>query len=381
MTEENKKQLSKKITPDWLVSGILTKLGETFDRLTGRNWKPSSSLATSQLSEKLKKLLDAEVKDLGDKGQFVPHNIKLKMQWDKFSTDADSALKKLEYELLTAAIDHINDKRYHTYAPLKLEIKPDYFTEGVKLLASFDKFADEDEREAAINVTVPDLKNVILNAPKEIRLEPDKEIFIAEFEINDKPKRVELVFSEKQRLSVGRTKENDLVIDDQSISKIHAALVLSLDKQLMVADTGSTNGTYINGQRIAYGRAFPVKVGDKINFGTIAVTFEHIPKLYEEIADGEFETHQDFITKRVFAEEHLSTPTMVFPKEEVSTPDIYKTKPDYSTKKDIFQKEENLIEKKEIEPKRDFPVAEKLQAEEGVPSTNKDIVLDFGEKK
>ncbi|MDQ3179559.1 MAG: FHA domain-containing protein [Acidobacteriota bacterium] len=381
MAEDYKKKASKNISPDWLVSGVLTKLGETFDRLTGRNWKPSSSLATSQLSEKLKKLLDAEVKDLGDKGQFVPHNIKLKMQWDKFSTDADSALKKLEYELLTAAIDHINDKRYHTYAPLKLEIKPDYFTEGVKLLASFDKFADEDEREAAINVTVPDLKNVILNAPEEIRLEPDKEIFIAEFEINDKPKRVELVFSEKQRLSVGRTKENDLVIDDQSISKIHAALVLSLDKQLMVADTGSTNGTYINGQRIAYGRAFPVKVGDKINFGTIAVTFEHIPKLYEEIADGEFETHQDFITKRVFAEEHLSTPTMVFPKEEVSTPDIYKTKPDYSTKKDIFQKEENLIEKKEIEPKRDFPVAEKLQAEEGVPSTNKDIVLDFGEKK
>ena len=146
MADDNKLQSSKKNSPDWFVSGILTKLGETFDRLTGRNWQPSSSLATSELSEKLKKLLDAEVKDLGAKGQFVPHNIKLKMQWDKFSTDSEKAVEMLKNELHIAVIDHINDKRYYTYAPINIEIKPDYFTEGVKLLASFDKFDDE-ERE------------------------------------------------------------------------------------------------------------------------------------------------------------------------------------------------------------------------------------------
>ncbi len=389
MAEENKKQSSKKITPDWLVSGILTKLGETFDRLTGRNWKPSSSLATSELGEKLKMLLDAEVKDLGDKGQFVPHNIKLKMQWDKFSTDADSALKKLEYELLTAAIDHINDKRYHTYAPIKLEIKLDYFTEGVKLLASFDKFADEDGREAAVNVSVPDLKNVILNLPEEVPVEPDKEIFIAEFVINDKPKRVELAFSEKERLSVGRTKENVLVIDDQSISKIHAALVLSADKQLMVADTGSTNGTFINGQRIAYGRAFPIKAGDKINFGTVIVTFEYIPKEVEEVVAEEFQTQQDFttqdvsadfITQNVSAGEPLSSPTVFFPKEEIPTQNDFTTEPDFSTKEAIFQTEANLTEKKEIEPKKDFAFADKIQAEDAAEATKERIELDFKEK-
>ena len=55
-------------------------------------------------------------------------------------------LKKLENELLIAAVDHINDKRYHTFAPMKLEIKADYFTEGVKLSASFDKFGEERTR-------------------------------------------------------------------------------------------------------------------------------------------------------------------------------------------------------------------------------------------
>lgn len=382
MAEENKKQSSKKFSPDWFVSGILTKLGEMFDRLTGRNWKPSSSLATSELGEKLKMLLDAEVKDLGDKGQFVPHNIKLKMQWDKFSTDADSALKKLEYELLTAAIDHINDRRYHTFAPISLEIKPDYFTEGVKLLASFDKFADEDGREAMVNVSVPDLKNVILNLPDEIQIEPDKEVFIAEFVINDKPKRVELVFGEKERLSVGRTKENVLVIDDQSISKIHAALVLSADKQLMVADTGSTNGTFINGQRIAYGRAFPIKDGDKVNFGTVIVTFEHIPKeVEEEVMGEEFQTQPDFKTQEVSAGEHLSSPTVFFPKEEVSEQNDFKTQPDFSTKSDIFKTEASLTEKKEIEPKEDLAFADKIKTEEDAEATKERIELDFSEKR
>jgi len=389
MAEENKKQSNKRFSPDWLVSGILTKLGETFDRLTGRNWKPSSSLATSELGEKLKTLLDSEVKDLGDKGQFVPHNIKLKMQWDKFSTDADSALKKLEYELLTAAIDHINDKRYHTYAPIKLEIKPDYFTEGVKLLASFDKFADDGGREAMVNVSVPDLKNVILNLPDEVQIEPDKEIFIAEFVTGDKPKRVELAFSEKERLSVGRTKENVLVIDDQSISKIHAALVLNSDKQLMVADTGSTNGTFINGQRIAYGRAFPIKNGDKINFGTVAITFEHIPKVVEEVAAEEFQTQPDFktqdvsadfITQDVSAGESLSSPTVFFPMEEVPANNDFKTMPDFSTKSDIFKTEASLTEKKEVEPNKNFNFADKIKAEEDADETKERIELDFSEK-
>jgi len=110
------------------MRGVLTKLGDTFDRLTGRRWTPSSSLATSELIEKLKKLLDTEVKDLGAKGKFVPHNIKLKMQWDKFSTDSEEAITRLENELKIATIDHINDNRYHTYAPIHLEITPDYFT-------------------------------------------------------------------------------------------------------------------------------------------------------------------------------------------------------------------------------------------------------------
>ncbi|MDQ3321019.1 MAG: DUF3662 domain-containing protein, partial [Acidobacteriota bacterium] len=184
MTTENPTPTKKTFSFDWLVRGTLTKLGGMFDELTGRKWKPASNLATSEIIERLKILLDTEAQDLGVKGKFVPHNVKLLMQWDKFSTDAEDALKKLEQELLTAAIDHINDRRYHTYAPLDIEIKTDYFTEGVKLRASFGKFAArDDEPETSFDVAAADLKNVVLVAPEEI--EPEREIFVASFTVGN----------------------------------------------------------------------------------------------------------------------------------------------------------------------------------------------------
>ncbi len=277
MTDKTILATKKSVSADWFVRGILTRLGEAFDRLAGRNWKPSSSLATSELIERLKLLLDSEAKDIGGGRTFVPHNIKLKMQWDKFSTDAEASVKTLENELLIAAIDHINDRRYYTYAPLKLKINSDYFTEGVKLLAGFDDFGEESARsEAEINVSVPDLKNVVINQPPKSIAEPAKEIYAASFTINDRLHGKNLAFAEKQRLSVGRTKENDLWIDDASVSKIHAALIVNSQKELIVADTGSTNGTFINGERIAYGRAFALKKGDRLQFGTVEVAFEHL---------------------------------------------------------------------------------------------------------
>ena len=275
MAKETSVKQKNNLSLDWLMRGSLAKFGEWFDRLTGRNWQPSSSLATSELIERLKILLDREARDLGSRGRFVPHNIKLKMQWDKFSTDAEKALTTLENELLTAAVDHINDNRYHTFAPLNLEIKQDYFTDGVKLHASFGRFEDVDE-DAELNVTLPDVnKNKIAAAIREVDLSVK---IIARFTINNNLQTVNLRLAENGRLSVGRNKENDLAIDDISISKVHASLGLTSQSNIQIADTGSTNGTFINGQRIPYGKSLTVNSTDSISFGNVEVKLDVIPQ-------------------------------------------------------------------------------------------------------
>ncbi len=259
------------ITPDWLVQGILAKIGDVFDRLTGRGWKPSSSLATSELIERLKRLLDAEIKEDESNRRFVPHNIKLKMQWDKFSTDSDTSLKKLENELLTAIVDHINDRRFYTLAPISIEAKPDYFTSGVKLFVGFEAF-DANEREAEVNVTIPGIKisDLIPSAPSEVI----SEIISISFKLEGKSFEKRISINQGERKSVGRTKENDIAIDHTTISKIHASLLLNSNGKLVVADTGSTNGTFIRGERIEYGKAIEISSGEHVLFGLVDVSFE-----------------------------------------------------------------------------------------------------------
>ncbi|MSR30737.1 MAG: FHA domain-containing protein [Gemmataceae bacterium] len=48
---------------------------------------------------------------------------------------------------------------------------------------------------------------------------------------------------------VGRKDDCDLRIDHKSISKFHC-IIAKLEKELLVRDLGSTNGTKVNGQRI-----------------------------------------------------------------------------------------------------------------------------------
>ncbi|HRI04862.1 MAG TPA: FHA domain-containing protein [Pyrinomonadaceae bacterium] len=273
----------KGFSADWLMRGALTKIGDTVDRFTGRKWTPSSSLATSELIERIKKLLDTEAKDVSGKGTVVPHNIKLKVQWDKFSTDSEEALTRLENELLVATADHINDSLYYTYAPLSIEVKPDYFVDGVKLLVSFDKFVDDEASDVEMNVTMAGVN--VAGAIPQAKEEPrHTSSFIARFSVNGVQHERKLELAAGGSISVGRTGSNALIIDEPSLSKIHASLTVDNDGVLSVADTGSTNGTFINGQRISYGKATRLVAGDRLKFGTVEVKFEPVesPSIIEE---------------------------------------------------------------------------------------------------
>ena len=65
-------------------------------------------------------------------------------------------------------------------------------------------------------------------------------------------------------LSIGRVEENDVVLPRTNVSKRHARLVLK-DERYVLIDLKSTNGTYVNGRRIA--APMMVGAGDKIYIG------------------------------------------------------------------------------------------------------------------
>jgi pSer/pThr/pTyr-binding forkhead associated (FHA) protein len=49
--------------------------------------------------------------------------------------------------------------------------------------------------------------------------------------------------------------------------------MMNREGTLLLADAGSTNGTFINGRRIAYGEARQIEDGDVARFGDVEAGF------------------------------------------------------------------------------------------------------------
>jgi pSer/pThr/pTyr-binding forkhead associated (FHA) protein len=69
------------------------------------------------------------------------------------------------------------------------------------------------------------------------------------------------------RLAIGRSTTSDIIISDPSVSKVHAELYID-GNSVSVRDLGSTNGTYVNGNRIgnihSLGQFDILKVGNAL---------------------------------------------------------------------------------------------------------------------
>ena len=113
-----------------------------------------------------------------------------------------------------------------------------------------------------------------VNAP---RREKSNLHFSARITLPEGSREIPLTFvAGGRRLNVGRGTDNDLYFNHSSVSKVHAAVRMDSGGTLLVADTGSTNGTHINGVRIPYGEARPIAEGDVVAFGEVEVRFRKL---------------------------------------------------------------------------------------------------------
>jgi hypothetical protein len=265
--EQIAKKKREEALPERLLRRVLEGMGSVVDRRLGRTVDPRSGLTTSKLIERMKRLIDERVRDEGNKGRIAPHHMVLKVEWGTHSEAPPEILYDLKNEVLAAAIDHINDHRYRTLAPVDVEAEVDIFTTGISVDPNFGEFEedlrrqDEEMRAAKSGVPIPGA------APPM----PDIEV-IARVTLPNGTREIPLIFKPGgRRLNVGRASDNDLTLNDTSVSKIHAALLMTAEGTLLVADTGSTNGTYLNGRRISYGESRLIEDGDVVGFGDVEV--------------------------------------------------------------------------------------------------------------
>src|ERR1051325_2150929 len=181
----------------------------------------------------MNRAIDAKVSNEKGRGRIAPHHLKLKIEWGTHSETPPEVTKRLETELLAAAIDHMNDNRYRTLGPVTIETEVDIFTKGISVEPNFGEFEEELQRQ--------DLERKLGKPIKAPHAEKAEIPMLARITLPEGPKEIELLFvAGGRRLNVGRGTDNDIYLNHASVSKVHAALRMDLQHTLVVADTGST---------------------------------------------------------------------------------------------------------------------------------------------
>ena len=73
-------------------------------------------------------------------------------------------------------------------------------------------------------------------------------------------------------ISIGRSANNDIVIADFVISKIHAHIIL-FNGRYFIVDMGSTNGTNVDHQMISPGSKIQLQFNSTVSFGRLVFVF------------------------------------------------------------------------------------------------------------
>jgi hypothetical protein len=84
----------------------------------------------------------------------------------------------------------------------------------------------------------------------------------------------EYPLSEGQEIVIGRSSELDMVLVEEMVSRKHARIALT-DGTISIEDLGSTNGTFVNGEKVQQGT---LREGDRVLIGTIILKVVAAPQ-------------------------------------------------------------------------------------------------------
>jgi pSer/pThr/pTyr-binding forkhead associated (FHA) protein len=128
----------------------------------------------------------------------------------------------------------------------------------------------------------------------------------------------EFPLGEGQEIVIGRSSELDMVLVEEMVSRKHARIALT-DGVINIEDLGSTNGTFVNGEKVDQGT---LKEGDRVLIGT------NILKVIATTQDAEQKLDPKSVAAgRVTARQRMSraaeeAPRMSGSLEEIPLPDL-----------------------------------------------------------
>jgi len=166
----------------------------------------------------------------------------------------------------------------------------------------------------------------------------------------------DLTLTVSDSLSIGRGSDNDVVLGSKQVSRNHAVLSV-LDGQLYVKDLDSSNGTFINEQRIEGNESSHLKANDTLGFASFSF---QVQESTAPVTTSESEMLAPMTTEEPVADTH----------ENANTATVLETPASEPVTEEQVVEESVLEEEPIIEQTGNEPVIKETGIEEILPATD-----------
>lgn len=227
----------------------------SFRRLFGGRLEPVD------FARRLGRVMDDNKRVTWDR-PLVPNQYRIQLSPADYA-DVQGYVESLQRELAKFATDRAAERGYSMLAPAEVRIEQDEATAAGSFQVRASLVEVSPEQAPAMARPQEDFGQTRAMRPLEMPVGPTGfELLLLRGELNGHEASWAL---SGNRITVGRGLDNDIVLEDASVSRHHAELAREGGK-LEVRDLGSTNGTWVNAGRVT---AAALQPGDQIAFGAI----------------------------------------------------------------------------------------------------------------
>ncbi|PKG36864.1 FHA domain-containing protein [Psychrobacter sp. Sarcosine-3u-12] len=136
----------------------------------------------------------------------------------------------------------------------------------------------------------------------------------------------DLTLTVSDSLSVGRGSDNDVVLGSKEVSRNHAVLSV-LNGKLYVKDLDSSNGTFINEQRIDGNKSKHLEANDTLGFASFAFTVTPVTVAVDEAVEQPVFAEELMVERESTVDTDADKPEMVIDAPDVNSEPTAEVKP------------------------------------------------------
>lgn len=209
-----------------------------------------------EIASRLRRVMDSQAISISQGRTLAPNVFEARLG----DTDFDRVQQwgqPLAEELCDVAVQHARSQGYTLQGPVRFSFKHD----GELKPGAFEVAARSEKGESA--AAAPGRPRVPAAPTRQpVHLHPVLEIDGQRYSLN------------ADSIVLGRSSESDIVVDDTGVSRRHVEVRRSQGRFYAV-DLGSTNGSYVNGERV--NGSAELLDGSVISMGRTRITFRMLP--------------------------------------------------------------------------------------------------------